>query len=193
MADSLSDAGASIDIALGRGGDQVVIKNKGNFSFYGGKTREPEKRTKVKARVIAYALRELIDQSPNILIMGHENGDIDSLGASLGVYRIAKSRGKDAYIVLSESNSAIDSMVSKILKSEEYSRLFIDRGQALDKISSNTLLIVVDTYRPSFTEIPELLERTNQIVVIDHHRKGTDFIKDTVLVYHKPMHLPHEL
>lgn len=176
-------AGASIDIALGRGGDQVVVKNGENFSFYGGKTRELEKRTRVKARVIAYALRELIDQSPFVMIMGHEKGDIDSLGASLGIYRIVKNRGKEAFIVLNESNPAIENLLAKIEKIPEYDGLFIGKGEALNRIEDRTLLIVVDTHRPSFTEYPELLKCTRQVVVIDHHRRGADFIQDAVLTY----------
>ncbi|HHW31345.1 MAG TPA: phosphoesterase [Clostridiaceae bacterium] len=185
LTDSLRDAEASIDIALGRGGDQAVIKNNGNFKFYGGKTRETEKRTKVKARVIAYALKELINQSSNVLIMGHQNGDIDSLGASLGVYRIAKNMGKEANIILHHTNSTIDAIVSRIENSGNYSNLFANRSEALEKLNNKTLLIVVDTYRKSFTEFPEILDRTDQVVVIDHHRKGTDFIQNTVLVYHE--------
>ena len=176
-------AGTSIDIALGRGGDQVVIKNKDNFSFFGGKTRELEKRTRVKARVIAYALRELIDQSPLVMIMGHENCDIDSLGAAFGLSRIVKNRGKEVHIVLNNSNPTIDNLAAKIGKNSEFDNLFISRNEALDRITRKTLLIVVDTHRPGFTECPELLKITDQIVVIDHHRKGTEFIQDTVLTY----------
>jgi cyclic-di-AMP phosphodiesterase len=183
FAENFDFATASIDIALGRGGDQVAVKNRETFSFYGGKTRELEKRTKVKARVIAYALRELIDQASTVMIMGHENADIDSLGAALGLYRISKNRGKDAYIVLNYSNPTIDSMLSKIQKSNDYEGLFIGRVEALEKINTKTLLIVVDTHRPGFTECPELLNYTDQIVVIDHHRKGADFIQDAVLTY----------
>lgn len=183
LVENLSFAAASIDIALGRGGDQVVIKNGDNFSFYGGKTRELEKRTRVKARVIAYALRELIDQSPSVIIMGHENADIDSLGAALGIYRIVKSRDKDAFIVLNNSNVTIDSLLAKIEKSNEYSGMLISRSEALDRIDKRTLLVIVDTHRPGFTEVPELLEYTGQVVVIDHHRKGADFIQDAVLTY----------
>jgi cyclic-di-AMP phosphodiesterase len=183
LVENFYSAGAAIDIALGRGGDQVVIKNGDSFNFFGGKTRELEKRTKVKARVIAYALRELIDQSPAVCIMGHENADIDSLGASLGLYRVVKSRGKEAYIVLNRTNPTIDSLVAKIQKSTDYEGIFVNRNEALDKVGKKTLLIIVDTHRPSFTEIPELIENTNQVVVIDHHRKGADFIQDTVLTY----------
>lgn len=183
LAQNFSFAGASIDIALGRGGDQVVVKNGENVSFFGGKTRELEKRTRVKARVIAYALRELIDQSSNVLIMGHENADIDALGAALGIYRIVKNRNREAHIVLNYSNSSIESLVSKIDRSQEYQGLFVSSNEAVDMLSKKTLLVIVDTYRPSFTECPRLLELTDRVVVIDHHRKGADFIQDAVLTY----------
>ncbi|MCX7710526.1 MAG: DHH family phosphoesterase [Clostridia bacterium] len=183
LLENFQSAGAAIDIALGRGGDQVVVKNGDNFSFYGGKTRELEKRTKVKARVIAYALREIIDQSSMVMIMGHENCDIDCLGSALGLYRIVKNRGKDAYIVLNHSNPTIDSLLHKISKVPEYNELFIGRSEALDRINNRALLIVVDTHRPSFTECPDLLKITDQVVVIDHHRRGADFIQDAVLTY----------
>ncbi len=176
-------ATACIDIALGRGGDHVVIRNGDNFSFFGGKTRELEKRTRVKARVIAYAIRELIDQSPEVMIMGHENPDIDSLGSALGISRIVRNKGKNAFIVLNKSNTTIEGMIAKIEKCEEYAGIFLNRMEALDKISKKTLLVVVDTHRPSFTECPELLKYTDQIVVIDHHRRGADFIQDAALTY----------
>ncbi len=183
IVDSFYSAGAAIDIALGRGGDQVVIKNGDNFSFFGGRTRELEKRTKVKARVIAYALRELIDQSPAVYIMGHENADVDSLGASLGLYRVVKSREKDAYIVLDHLNPTIDNLVSKIQKSPDHENIFVSKSEALDRVGRKDLLMVLDTHRPSFTEVPELLQKTGRVVVIDHHRKGADFIQDTLLTY----------
>lgn len=176
-------ARASLDIALGRGGDQVVVKNGENISFFGGKTRELEKRTKVKARVIAYALRELIDQASDVMIMGHENCDIDCLGAALGIYRVAKNRNKEAHIVLNSSNPTIDVLISKIEKSGDYEGLFIAKEEAIEKISKKTLLIIVDTHRPSFTEFPELLKYTDQIVVIDHHRRGADYLQEAVLTY----------
>lgn len=176
-------AGAAIDLALGRGGDQVVIKNGDSFSFFGGKTRELEKRTRVKARVIAYALRELIDQSSRVLIMGHENTDIDALGAALGIYRIVRNRDKEANIVLTASNATIKSLIIKIEKSGEYDGLFVNRNEALERVDNKTLLVVVDTHRPSFTDVPQLLELADQVVVIDHHRKGAEFIQDAVLTY----------
>ena len=183
IAENFYFAGACIDIALGRGGDHVVIRNAENFSFFGGKTRELEKRTRVKARVIAHALRELIDQSPEVLIMGHENCDIDCLGAALGLCRIVRDRGKDVYIVLNNSNPTIDNLLAKLEKTADFNSLFIRQNEALDRISKKTLLIIVDTHRPSFTESPELLKYTNQVVVIDHHRRGADYIQDAVLTY----------
>lgn len=176
-------ATTSLDIALGRGGDQAVIKNGDKINFFGGKTKELEKRTKVKARVISFALRELIDQCSLVLIMGHENTDIDSLGASLGIYRIVKNRGKEAHIVLNQTNPTIFNLTSKIEKNPEYNDIFIEKNEALRLTNERTLLIVVDTSRPSFTECPELLEHAKQIVVIDHHRRGVDTIKDAVLTY----------
>lgn len=181
--ENLQNAYACIDIALGRGGDHVVIKDGDNFRFFGGRTRELEKRTRVKARVIAYALRGLIDQAPSVLIMGHENADIDSLGASLGIYRIVKSMDKRVNIVLNHSNANIDSILNKMSKEPEYSNVFVGRNEALDIITKKTLLIIVDTHRPSFTEAPELIRMTDQIVVIDHHRRGADYIQDAVLSY----------
>ena len=186
LAENLGFAAASIDLALGRGGDQVVLKNGENFSFFGGKSRELEKRTKVKARVIAYALRELIDQSDRVLIMGHENGDIDSLGASLGLYRVVRSRSKDAYIVLNKINPTIEKLVEMIRKDEEYADLFLTGNEAIDLVTRKTLLIVVDNHRRSFAEVPELIDESEQTVVIDHHRRGANYIQDTVLTYQEP-------
>ncbi len=174
---------ASIEIALGRGGDQVVIKDHDSYSFYGGKTRSLEKRTKVKARVIAHALRDLIDESSSVMIMGHENCDIDCLGAALGCYRIVRNRNKDGYIILNEVNPAIEGLMEKTGREIEYKGVFIDTNEALDRIDSKTLLIIVDVHRLVFTEAPEVVPRIKQVVVIDHHRKGTDYIQDAVLSY----------
>jgi c-di-AMP phosphodiesterase-like protein len=183
IVENLQNAYACIDIALGRGGDHVVIKDGDNFRFFGGRNRELEKRTRVKARVIAYALRGLIDQAPSVLIMGHENADIDCLGAALGIYRIVKNRDKRVNIVLNHSNANIDAILNKLSKEPEYNNVFVGRNEALDIITKKTLLIVVDTHKPSFTESPELLRMTDQIVIIDHHRRGADFIQDAVLSY----------
>ncbi|HEX9061299.1 MAG TPA: DHH family phosphoesterase [Clostridia bacterium] len=176
-------ASLCIDIALGRGGDQVVIKDGQSFNFYGGKTRELEKRTKVKARVIAHALRGFIDQCDQVMIMGHENCDIDSLGSALGLQRIIRSRDKEVHIVLEHSNPTIENVLARIARYPEYNELFIGRTEALDRVDQKTLLIVVDTHRPSYCEFPELLNHAGQVIVIDHHRRGADFIQEAVLTY----------
>jgi c-di-AMP phosphodiesterase-like protein len=179
-------ARAAIDIALGRGGDQVVIKDGDRLKFFGGKTKELEKRTKVKARVVAYALRELISQADQVMIMGHQHGDIDSVGASIGLYRGVKNKGKNAYIVLSSFNPTVNNLLLRLEKAEEYNDVFISRSQAMDMVTDKTLVIVVDTHRTSFTECPELLKETSHIVIIDHHRRGVEFIENAVLTYHEP-------
>jgi len=183
--DNLANALAALDVALGRGGDQVVIKNGEKYTFFGGRTKELEKRTRVKARVVAHALNELISQSEQVIIMGHVNVDIDSLGSSLGLLRVVRTKGKHAYIVMNNSNIMVDSLMEKINKDKEYEGAFITRNEALDKIHKKTLLIVVDTHKPALTECPELLKFTDKIVVIDHHRRGTDFINDPVLAFHE--------
>ncbi|NBG89206.1 DHH family phosphoesterase [Isachenkonia alkalipeptolytica] len=178
-------ANAAKDLALGRGGDQAVVKKNDYISFYGGRTSAVEKTTKVKSRVIAYALRRLMDQSDNVFIMGHKNADMDALGAAMGVYRGAKNREREAYIVLNESNSSIERLYNKAMERKDYRRDIITCEEALSKMERNSLLIVVDTHRPSFTECPEALKLTKNIVVIDHHRRVTDFIDETVLTYHE--------
>lgn len=181
--ENLKYAEAGIDLALARGGDQVVVKDRESLSFFGGRTKEIEKRTKVKARVIAYALRELIDQSDRVMIMGHENGDLDSLGAALGIYRLVKSRNKEVNIVLGKPNPSISRLCDKLKENQEYNGLFIREGEAVDFMNDKTLLVVVDTHRPSFTESPKLLANAKQVVVLDHHRRGAEFIEDPVLIY----------
>lgn len=186
-AQSYEFAKAAIDIALGRGGDQAVVKKIDKLSFYGGKSKAVEKRTKVKARVIAHALRQIIDQSEKVFIMGHKVGDMDSFGAALGIYSIVKSRGKEGYIVLSGSNPSIKNILEKI-KNEypEYLKIIISPDEAMLKVDEDSLCIVVDNHRPSFTEVPELLDVINKVIVIDHHRRGAEFIEEPVLTYLEP-------
>lgn len=174
---------AAKDLALGRGGDQAVIKDGDRLSFYGGKTKEVEKRTRVKARVIAHAISELIDQSSEVIIMGHDTPDMDSFGAALGIYRGCRLRNKNAYILLNRVNNSIDKVVDKINKIKEYQGLFINNETAIQKLQRNPLLVVVDVNRKSFVEFPELLERVTNIVVIDHHRKSVDFIDNATISY----------
>lgn len=174
----------AIDIALGRGGDQAVIRQEGKYTFFGGKTQEVEKRTKVKARVISHALEELIKKSDNVIVMGHVNGDIDSIGSSLGIYRLAKTFDKEAYVVNNTYGLSLENFITT-LKEQGYGDVIIDKNGALNLISSNSLLVVVDTHKKSYIEVPELLEKTEKIVVIDHHRKSEDFIENAILTFHE--------
>ena len=176
---------SAMDIALGRGGDQAVLKKEGNYVFFGGRSQEVEKRTKVKARTIANALEELMTDAKNIMIMGHVNGDIDSMGASLGMYRLAKTLGKEAYIISQTSDITLASFMENLKSDEEYQTAIIDKNEAMAKISAETLLIVVDTHKRNYVEVPELLDETEKIVIIDHHRKSTDAINNVSLVFHE--------
>ena len=174
-----------MDIALGRGGDQAVIRKDGKYSFFGGKTLELEKRTKVKARVISHALEELIDNSENVMVMGHWNADIDSLGSSLGIYRLAKAHGKDAYIVNNTNGLAVENFVETLEKETQYKNVVLDKTEAIARTTSETLLVIVDTHKRSYVEVPEILEKTEKIVIIDHHRRGEDFIDNAILTFHE--------
>lgn len=178
------NAFSSLELALGRGGDQAVVRKLGNFEFYGGKTKAVEKRNRVKARVIAHAFRPLIDDSSKVFIMGHRFPDMDAYGSAIGVYRAVLNRGKDAYIVLNEVNDAILNVHNVFKDNDTYH--FIDTETALEMIEDDSLVVVVDTHRPSFTEAPELLETGAQIVMFDHHRRGTEFIDNAVLKYTEP-------
>lgn len=175
---------AGMDIALGRGGDQAVIRENEKYLFFGGRAQELEKRTKVKARIVAHALEELMIESKDVLIMGHANGDIDSIGSSLGIYRLAKSLGKDAHIVNNSVGMTLDSFLEGV-KEEEEEEIFVDSNDALAIATQDTLLIVVDTHKKSYVEEPALLDRTNKVVVIDHHRRSTDYIDDATLTFHE--------
>ena len=175
----------AMDIALGRGGDQAVIRRDGKYSFFGGKTLELEKRTKVKARVISHALEELIENAENVMVMGHWNADIDSLGSSLGIYRLAKEFGKDAYIVNNTNGLAVENFVETLKKEDEYKNVLLDKAESVAKITSQTLLVIVDTHKKSYVEVPELLAKTEKIVIIDHHRRGEDFIDNAILTFHE--------
>lgn len=174
-------ASAAMDVILGRGGDQAVIREDGKYQFFGGKVEEVEKRTKVKARIVAHALEELMSECEKVIIMGHVNPDIDAMGSALGIYRIATSLRKEAYIVTNSESASLKSFIESI--QEEYSEVLIDKQTALSQIDNETLLVVVDTHKKSYVEEPELLEKTNKIVVIDHHRRGTDFIEQSILTF----------
>lgn len=179
-------ASSAMDLALGRGGDQAVIKRGDKISFYGGKTQAVEKRTRVKARVVAHAIRELIEESSTVFIMGHNFMDFDSLGSALGMYRAAVSLGKSAHIILDKSNIAIDELIKKIQKAEEYENLFIKSADVKNLVDKNALLIVVDAHRPSYLTYPEIVDIIDRIIVIDHHRRGKEFIDKALLIYLEP-------
>lgn len=174
----------ALDIALGRGGDQAVVKNVRRIEYYGGKMQTVEKRNKGKSRVIAHALRQLIDQSSKVIIMGHRNPDMDCFGASLGIYRIAASVNKEAHIVINGYNEALTAIYQAAKETEDYS--FINSEKAISISDENTLVVVLDTHRPSLVECPELLETMEKIVVIDHHRKAEEAISNMILSYMEP-------
>ena len=178
-------AQATIDIALGRGGDQAILRKDGKYTFFGGRTQELEKRTKVKARIVAHALEELMQEAKNVIIMGHTNSDIDAMGSGFGVYRIAKTMEKDAYIVNETTGFSLDNFIQTAKENEEYKDVIIGKDKALELITPETLLVVVDTHKNSYVEVPELLEKTNKVVIIDHHRRSTDFIENAILTFHE--------
>lgn len=176
---------AVIDIALGRGGDQAIIKLDGKYEFFGGRTVEIEKRTKVKARTVSNALKELIKESDNVVIMGHVNGDMDSIGSALGLYRLAVTLEKEARIINQTRGIGLENFIESAQKTEEYSQCFITEEQATNFIKPNTLLIVVDTNKKSFVDAPSVLEQVKKVVVVDHHRRSTDYIENAILTFHE--------
>lgn len=179
-------ASSAMDLALGRGGDQAVVKKGEKILIYGGRAQAVEKRTRVKARVVSHAIRELIDDSSNVFVMGHNFMDFDSLGAAMGMYRCAVSLGKDTKIILDKSNPAIETLLERIEKTEEYENPFIDVGDVKSLVNPKTLLIVVDAHRPSYLTYPDIVKMTERIIVIDHHRRGKEFIDKALLVYLEP-------
>ena len=178
-------ATGALDLALGRGGDQAIVKTKDKFEFYGGKSKAVEKTTKVKSRLIGHALKEIVSQSNTVYIMGHKYPDLDAMGAAVGIYDICKSLKKETYIVLDSVNESIDEFVNRLNKNEYYKGLFITKEEAIKSCTKDTLVVVVDTHRPSYTECEELLNISKKIAVIDHHRKGVESIQDTVLAFHE--------
>jgi len=177
----------AIDLALGRGGDQAVIKTKDQVTYYGGKSQTVEKSTRVKARVKAQALREIITAKENVLIMGHRNPDADAFGAAVGIYCISKVLGKNAYIVMDNPSGDIQPIVDTFVSgSEEYADVLITSQQAIDFASTGSVLVVVDVNKPSITECPDLIKYCKTIVVLDHHRAGNEVIENSTLSYIEP-------
>lgn len=173
------------EIALGRGGDQAIIKQNQKYEFFGGRTEEVEKRTKVKARTVASALVKLIEESDRVLIMGHTNSDMDAIGSALGIYRLTKTLNKEANIIVDSKAVGILSFLETIENDKEYIGCVINGDTALEKMTDNTLLVIVDTNKVNYVESVKVLENASKIVEIDHHRKSTDYIKDTILSFHE--------
>lgn len=172
-----------LEMALSRGGDQVAVLKRGKTEFYGGKTNAVEKYTRVKARIISNSIYELIQESDEVFIMGHQNEDFDSLGAAIGVSRMAKYLKKPVHIILSEFNTGISKFTEALKAKEGYSELFLPANKLINITAERPVLFVVDTHIPHLTASPELLERIKDIVVIDHHRRSSNFIKNTRLTY----------
>ncbi|QOR66644.1 DHH family phosphoesterase [Cytobacillus suaedae] len=190
---SLPELGAlaqsSLDLALGRGGDQVAIKQtNGKVKFFGGKTNPIEKRTRVRARVISHALRELINESDKVIIMGHKYPDMDAIGAAIGILKVAQANQKEAYIVLKEEeiDMGVSKLIDEVKNHSELWSYFISPEQALEISTDETLLVVVDTHKPSLVIEERLLTKLDNVVVIDHHRRGEEFIESPLLVYMEP-------
>ena len=177
------EAEAKLDLALGRGGDQVALDISGKTQFFGGKAKAVEKHTRVKARVVAHALRDIMENSDEVYVMGHHNEDYDAFGAAMGVACMARSLGKKVHIVLSEMNEGIDRIVDLVQKDEAYEGLFLRPGDITETPSLSSLLVVVDAHIPHILADPALLERIPKVVVIDHHRRSEHFIKNPLLVY----------
>lgn len=176
----------SLEMCLSRGGDQAVVKDRYNFSFYGGRAKEAERRTKVKSRVMAGSLQELIVQASSVYIMGHKNADLDAVGAAVGVMAICRKLQKPAKIVLDLNLNASHALLDKLLETEAYSNSFISPTEAAMSAEPDSLLVVVDTNRPDQVEARTLLDTAPRIAVIDHHRRAADYIEDALLNFHEP-------
>ena len=177
----------AIEMALGRGGDQVVIKNGDSITYFGGKAQQMEKTTRVKARVKAQALKEFMSTKERVVVMGHKITDVDALGAAIGIYRAGKTLGKPVHIVVNDPSTSIRPLMAGYMNNPDYEpSMFIDHDQAMELVDNDTVVVVVDTNKPSYTECEELLYMTKTIVVLDHHRRGNEVIQNAVLSYVEP-------
>ncbi len=179
-------ARAAIDMALGRGGDQAVLKTPDQLLYYGGKSQQVEKNTRVKARVKAHALMEIINNKDQVFIMGHRLGDVDSFGASIGVYRMAATLEKKAHIVLNDVTNSMKPLVDLFTNNPEYEGMIVTSSEALSEIGNNAVLVIVDVNKPSITECPELIGKSKSIVVLDHHRQSAEIVENATLSYVEP-------
>lgn len=186
LSENDSFAKAALNMALGRGGDQAVIKDDEQFRFYGTATKEHEKSTRVKARVVSFALSGLINNAENIVVLTHKNADLDGVGAAFGLFRICRIHNKPMSIAMETYDKTVSRIFDKLENTEEYNNFVITNEEATDLINENTLVILVDTHRVSLLENPALLQKTKQVVVIDHHRRTADFVEHPALVYHEP-------
>lgn len=176
-------AQGAMDVVLGRGGDQAVIRENEIYKFFGGRAEEVEKRTKVKARVVAHALENLIKESKKVMIMGHNNPDMDSIGSCMGIYRLAKTLDTNAYIVSSENVPALKAFNRELDKDSEYEDVIINKEVAMENVDEDTLLVVVDTHKVNYVDAPELLKEVKKIVIVDHHRRSADYIENATLMF----------
>ncbi len=176
----------ALDLALGRGGGQVCVKDDTQFKFYGGRNGEYERSSRVKARAVASALRDFIAGSDHVIFMGHKGADFDCFGAAVGLQRAVRSLGKTPFIIHERFAPAVDSMYNMLKSEPEYNGMFIDEDEILEEVTKDTLLVVLDTHRPSMLPCKKLLERISKVVLIDHHRRSTEFISPCSLVYHEP-------
>ena len=181
--DKYKSVQSAMDVVLGRGGDQAVIRENEIYKFFGGRAQEVEKRTKVKARVVAHALENLIKESNKVMIMGHTNPDMDCVGSAMGVYRLAKTINPNSYIIYNEHPESLREFEESIEKEEEYEDIMINKEVALENIDQDTLLVIVDTHRINYVQAPELLEKTKKIVIIDHHRRNADYVENATLTF----------
>lgn len=186
LAQNEVSARQALDMALGRGGGQVCIKDDVQFKFYGGKISEYERSTRVKARAVATALSDFIKNSDNVIFMGHSGADYDCFGAAIGLQRAVRMLGAVPYIVKERVSPAIETMYESLRTIEEYQGMFVDENEATEEVTPNTLLVVLDTHRPSMLPCRKLLEKVSKVVLIDHHRRSTEFISSCSLVYHEP-------
>ena len=180
--DKYKSAQTAMDIVLGRGGDQAVVRQNDIYKFFGGRSQEVEKRTKVKARVVAHALENLIKESSKVMVMGHANPDIDAIGSAIGVYRLAKSLDKNAYII-ADNRPALQNFMESLKEEPEYEDVIINKEVAEENIDEDTLLVVVDTHKVNYVESEEVLKKASKIVIIDHHRRSADYIENATLTF----------
>ena len=186
MSDLGTQAQAGLDLALGRGGDQVAVQIGGKTQFFGGRAKAVEKHTRVKARVVAHAIREIMDGADAVFVMGHHNEDFDCFGASMGVAKMARQLGKPVKIVLSDMNEGIGKFSDILKENEEYQDIIVRANDLVNVTALNPVLVVVDTHIPHLVATPALLERIHRVIVIDHHRRSEHFIKNPLLVYIEP-------